>query len=55
MGAQFCEVYETSDHKYVAIGSIEMQFYEELWQRLGVADDPDPADQMDRERWLSRT
>ena len=50
-GAHFYDVYETSDHEYVSIGSIEPQFYAELLQRAGVADDPDFAVQMDMGRW----
>ena len=49
-GAHFYEVYETSDHKYVSIGSIEPQFYAELFERLELA----PADfdhQHDRAAW----
>ena len=49
-GAHFYEVYETSDHKYVSIGSIEPQFYAELFERLEL----DPADfdhQHDRAAW----
>lgn len=40
------EVYETSDGKYVSIGSLEPQFYAELLERLGLADEdlPHPAD-----------
>jgi len=50
-GAHFYDVYETSDHKYISIGSIEPQFYAELLQRAGLADDPDFAVQMDMGKW----
>jgi alpha-methylacyl-CoA racemase len=50
-GAPFYDVYETADHEYVSIGSIETQFYAELLQRLGLTDDPDFAVQMDQARW----
>jgi alpha-methylacyl-CoA racemase len=50
-GAHFYEVYETSDHKYVSVGSLEPQFYAELLKRTGLADDPDFAVQMDTTRW----
>jgi alpha-methylacyl-CoA racemase len=35
-GAPFYDVYETKDGKYVAVGALEQQFYEELIARLGV-------------------
>jgi alpha-methylacyl-CoA racemase len=40
------EVYETSDGKFVSIGSLEPQFYAELLERLGLAgeDLPHPSD-----------
>ena len=49
-GAHFYEVYETSDGKYVSIGSIEPQFYAELLRLTGL----DPGDlpkQMERAHW----
>jgi len=50
-GAHFYEVYETADHKYVAVGAIEPQFYRELLERIGLDGDATFADQMDRENW----
>jgi len=50
-GAHFYDVYECADGEYVSIGSIEPQFYAELMRLTGLADDPDFARQMDRERW----
>ncbi len=49
-GAHFYDTYETSDGKYVAIGSIEPQFYRELLAKTGIAD-PDFEAQMDRDAW----
>ena len=49
-GAPFYEVYETSDGKHVAIGSIERQFYAELIQRSGLAAEELPH-QLDRDQW----
>jgi alpha-methylacyl-CoA racemase len=50
-GAHFYEVYETSDGKYVSIGSIEPQFYAELMRLTGLdADDTMPR-QQDRTQW----
>jgi alpha-methylacyl-CoA racemase len=49
-GAPFYDTYETADGKFVALGSLEPQFYAELLQRLGLADDGLPA-QMDRTGW----
>ena len=49
-GAHFYSVYETSDGKYVSIGSIEAKFYAELLEKTGL----DPADlppQMKPESW----
>ena len=49
-GAPWYDCYETSDGKYVAIGSIEAKFYEELLQRLGLAKETLPA-QHDHKGW----
>ena len=45
------DTYETGDGKYVSVGSIEPQFYALLLEKLGLADDPDFADQYDKQRW----
>jgi alpha-methylacyl-CoA racemase len=50
-GAHFFDVYECSDHRFISVGAIEPQFYAELLQRLGLADDPDFAVQYDKSRW----
>ncbi|MEE9416378.1 MAG: CaiB/BaiF CoA-transferase family protein [Acidimicrobiales bacterium] len=50
-GAHYYDVYETSDQKYVSIGSIEPQFYAELLEKLGLTDDPEFAVQNDRNTW----
>lgn len=39
-GAHFYDVYETSDGKYVSIGSIEPQFYALLKEKAGLPADP---------------
>jgi alpha-methylacyl-CoA racemase len=49
-GAPFYEVYETSDHGYVAVGAIEAKFYAALLEGLGLRD-TDLPDQMDRTQW----
>ncbi len=49
-GAHFYDVYETSDHKYVSIGSIEPQFYAELLRLTGL-DTADLPGQHDRLEW----
>ena len=49
-GAHYYDVYETSDAKYVSIGSIEPQFYAEL-RRLLELDDPRWDAQNDRAGW----
>lgn len=50
-GAHFYEVYETADGRHVSIGAIEPQFYRQFLDKLGLADDPDFARQMDATRW----
>jgi len=49
-GAHFYDTYETSDGKYVSIGSIEPQFYAELLEKVGLAGEELPA-QMDKSGW----
>jgi len=49
-GAHFYDTYETADGKWVAIGSIEPQFYALLLKHAGL-DDPDFKNQMDMEKW----
>src|SRR5258706_2454384 len=51
-GAPWYDVYETKDAKYVAIGSIEPKFYEELLERLGLQG-PGLSEQNDRQGWPS--
>jgi alpha-methylacyl-CoA racemase len=50
-GAHFYDTYECSDGKWVAIGSIEPQFYALLLEKTGLSDDPDFRAQMDRSAW----
>lgn len=49
-GAHFYDTYETKDGKFVAIGSIEPQFYKELMEKTGITD-PAFTAQMDRNAW----
>jgi alpha-methylacyl-CoA racemase len=49
-GAPWYDAYETKDGKYVAIGSIEPKFYEELLLRLGLQGQDLPK-QLDRKGW----
>jgi alpha-methylacyl-CoA racemase len=49
--APWYDAYETSDGKYLAVGGLESQFYAELIQGLGLADDPEMATQGDRSKW----
>jgi len=49
-GAHFYDSYETKDGKYVSIGSIEPQFYEQLLAQTGLSDEELPK-QMDRSGW----
>lgn len=50
-GAHFYDCYETADGRYVAIGSIEPQFYAELRAKLGLAEDAEFDAQRDAARW----
>jgi alpha-methylacyl-CoA racemase len=49
-GAHFYDTYETSDGKYISLGSIEPQFYAELIDKLGLAGESLPS-QMDKSAW----
>ena len=49
-GAHYYEVYETKDGKHVAIGSIEVKFYEELLRLSGLKGEKLP-EQNDRSAW----
>ncbi len=51
-GAFFYEVYETSDGRYISLGSIEPQFYAQMAELTGLAAEPGGApDQNDRDAW----
>jgi alpha-methylacyl-CoA racemase len=50
-GAHFYDVYRCADGKYISVGSIEPQFYAELLRLTGLSDDPEFANQMDRNLW----
>lgn len=49
-GAHFYDTYETRDGKYISIGSIEPQFYQQLRDLAGLPADPF-ADQGNQARW----
>jgi alpha-methylacyl-CoA racemase len=49
-GAPWYDVYETADGGWLALGAIEPQFYAELLDGLGLADDDLPG-QHDRDGW----
>lgn len=49
-GAPFYDVYETADHRWLALGAIEPQFYAALLAGLGLTD-ADLPDQMDVTGW----
>jgi alpha-methylacyl-CoA racemase len=49
-GAPFYDVYRTADGEYMAVGSVEPQFYARLLDGLGL-DPATAADQWDRDRW----
>ncbi len=50
-GAHFYDTYACKDGKWVAIGSIEPQFYALLLEKTGLTADPAFAHQMDRKSW----
>jgi alpha-methylacyl-CoA racemase len=50
-GAHFYDTYLCADGRAVAVGAIEPQFYAELRDIAGVADDPDFDAQFDPRRW----
>lgn len=50
-GAPFYDTYETADGQHVALGSIEPQFYAQLLQCTGLADDPLFSAQMSPTDW----
>ena len=49
-GAPFYDTYETSDGKFISLGSLEPQFYAELIKKLGLESEGLPA-QMDKAGW----
>lgn len=50
-GSHFYDTYQTADGKFIAIGSIEPQFYAELLRLTGLAADQSFAPQMDPAVW----
>lgn len=50
-GAHFYDSYETSDGKFISIGSIEPQFYAQLQEVAGLTEDSDFDAQMDPRQW----
>lgn len=52
-GAYFYDTYRCADGKWVAVGSLEPQFYALLLEKTGV-NDPDFNQQMDRDAWPAK-
>ncbi|MFV8835761.1 CaiB/BaiF CoA-transferase family protein [Aquisalimonas sp.] len=50
-GAPFYDTYTCADGRHISIGALEPQFYRELLERIGLSDDPDCAEQMNRKAW----
>ena len=50
-GTHFYDTYETSDGKYISLGSIEPQFYALLMEKTGLSGDDDFAQQMNPAKW----
>lgn len=53
-GAHFYDTYQCSDGEWIALGSIEPQFYALLLEKTGIAD-PEFHAQMDRSKWPDLT
>jgi alpha-methylacyl-CoA racemase len=49
-GAPFYDTYQTKDGKWIALGPLEAEFFRELLERLGIADE-DANTRLDRARW----
>ncbi|MEZ5322508.1 MAG: CaiB/BaiF CoA-transferase family protein [Microthrixaceae bacterium] len=49
-GTHFYDTYRTSDDRWISVGAIEPQFYTELLDRLGLAEEELPH-QMDKNHW----
>lgn len=49
-GAPFYDAYECKDGKFISLGALEPQFYSELYDLLGMANE-DLPEQMDRNQW----
>ncbi len=50
-GAHFYDTYECADGRYIALGSLEPQFYALLLEKTGLRDDPQFTPHMDAARW----
>jgi alpha-methylacyl-CoA racemase len=50
-GAHYYEVYTCADGKFLSVGAIEPQFYAELLEKTGLADDPEFLQQNDKALW----
>ena len=51
-GAHYYDTYETADGKFVALGAVESQFYQQMGKLLGLAEaDLSASVQRDPERW----
>ena len=50
-GAPFYEVYETADHKFIALGALEAAFYRKLLELLQLSEDVRFAAQLERASW----
>lgn len=50
-GSHWYDCYECADRKYISLGSLEPPFYALLLEKLGLANDPDFADQYDHKNW----
>ncbi|XP_070542938.1 alpha-methylacyl-CoA racemase-like [Ptychodera flava] len=50
-GSPFYDTYKTKDGRYMAVGALEPQFFQQLVKGLGLSDDADMPTQVELDRW----
>ncbi|MEQ8895944.1 MAG: CaiB/BaiF CoA-transferase family protein [Roseovarius sp.] len=54
-GAHWCRAYACADGGWISVQCLEPKFHAEFLSLMGLADDPDFADQYDRAHWPAQT
>lgn len=54
-GPHWSRCYRTADDKWMSVQALEPKFYAALLTKLGLANDPDFAEQMDASQWQAQT